>query len=249
MKRLIAANWKMNKAHGEAISFIKELKKSVGGKKADVVICPAFTLLRDVANEIKGTNIKLGAQNMHFEDSGAFTGEISAKMLKDAGCEYVILGHSERREFFNETDDIINKKVGAALKNGLRPILCVGETLEQRQRSKTEDVIENQLIKCLREIKGSNRVIIAYEPVWAISRGNAAIMPATPGDAELTHIFIRKVMDAITGDASRTMILYGGSVKPGNANGFFEKKNINGALVGNASLDAKSFAEIVEAAK
>src|SRR3989344_6492368 len=199
MKKLIAANWKMNKTIHEAVSSARELKRLVKNDEADILICPPFTALHDVHKEIKGSKIKLGAQNMHFEDSGAFTGDISPLMLQDAGCEYVILGHSERREFFHEDDDFINKKLIAALKHSLKPILCIGETFEQKENGITKKIIESQLRKCLSNVaKGQiKNVTIAYEPVWAISRGNPNVKAATPQDAEDGHHFIRNVLEAI----------------------------------------------------
>ncbi|MBI1935371.1 triose-phosphate isomerase [Candidatus Woesearchaeota archaeon] len=251
MKKLIAANWKMNKTMEGASSFIGEFRKLAKGSDAEIAICPPFTILAEMKKLVAGSGIMLGAQNMHFEASGAYTGEISPLMLKEIGCEYVILGHSERREFFGEKDEQIHKKIISALNNGLKPILCVGETLEQRQTQKTEDVLENQLINCLKDIKDAKNITIAYEPVWAISRGNANVKSATKADAEESHLFIRKVLEGIFGEeaARNTRILYGGSMKPGNAKELLSMPNIDGGLVGNASLDAKSFAEIIMSAK
>ena len=250
MKKFIAANWKMNKTIADAVSFIKEFKKIIkDDKNADIVICPPFTVLQAVANEIKTTNIKLGAQNMHHESSGAFTGEISPLMLKEIGCRYVILGHSERREM-GEADSLINKKVISALKHGLTPILCIGETHEQRMKDETHDVLENQLIRCLQNAGEIKKAVIAYEPVWAISRGNPSQKAATKADAEEAHLFIRKLLEGIYDEksAEETRIIYGGSVKPENAKELLSMRNIDGGLVGNASLDAKSFAEILKSA-
>ena len=253
MKKLIAANWKMNKNIPEAVSAAKELKKLIKNvKNAEVAICPPFTALEAVSRELKKSSMKLGAQNMHFEDYGAYTGDISPLMLKNAGCEYVILGHSERREFFNESDLLINKKVVAALRHSLKPILCIGETLGQRSSNKTREVIDKQLRNCLDRIdaKQMQKVVIAYEPVWAISRGNPNIKPATKEDAEEMHNFIRELLTDIFdfATAKSTRIIYGGSVKPENAKELLSMPSINGALVGNASLNAKDFAEIVKAA-
>ena len=253
MKKLIAANWKMNKTAPEAVSAAKELKKLVkNARNAEVVIFPPFTALEAVGKELKKSKIKIGAQNMHFEDSGAYTGDISPLMLKDIGCEYAILGHSERREFFNESDLLINKKVIAALRHSLKPILCVGETFEQRSGNKTREVIDKQLRNCLDRIDAGQmqKIVIAYEPVWAISRGNPNIKAATKEDAEEMHKFIRELLAEIfnSATAKSARILYGGSVKPENAKELLSMPSINGALVGNASLNAKSFAEIVEAA-
>ena len=251
MKKLIAANWKMNKTAEEAVSFIKEFKKlTKDGKDADVVICPAFTALSAVSSELKKSSIKFGAQNMHFENAGAFTGEISPLMLRNLGCEYVILGHSDRREM-GESDSLINKKVISALKHGLMPILCIGESHEQRARDETQDVLENQLIKGLQNVEDVKKAVIAYEPIWAISNGNPNQKAATKADSEEAHLFIRKLLEGIYDQKSarETRIIYGGSMKPENAKELLEMKNIDGGLVGNASLDAKSFAEIVKAAK
>ena len=254
MKKLITANWKMNKTVSEAILSVRELKKLLKDEKnADVVVCPPFTSLSAVSKELKGSNIKLGAQNMHFEDNGAYTGDISPLMIKDAGCEYVILGHSERREFFKEDDSLINKKVLSALNHSIKPVLCIGETWEQRENNKTEEVLENQLKNCLMNIKTNqmSSVIIAYEPVWAISRGNPNQKAATPQDAEDAHSFIRKVLEKMFDKkvAENTRIIYGGSMKPENAKELLSRKNIDGGLVGNASLNAKSFYEIIKAAE
>ena len=251
MKKLIAANWKMNKTVDEAVSFVKEFREiTKDDKNADIVICPPFTALQAVANEIKTTNIKLGAQNMHHENSGAFTGEISPLMLKELGCQYVILGHSDRREFFKEDDSLINKKVIAALNHSLKPILCVGENIEQRKNGKTKEVLENQLKNCLENI-GKNQILkinIAYEPIWAISKGNPNHKAATAQDAEEGHKFIRSVIAKMYDNnaAKNTRIIYGGSMKPENAKELLSMPNIDGGLVGNASLNPKSFAKIVK---
>jgi triosephosphate isomerase len=245
MKSLIAANWKMNMDIKEAVSFIKDFKERVKDiKDVEMVICPPFTLLNEIKGLIKNTNIKLGGQNMHFEDSGAFTGEVSGLMLKDVGCEYVILGHSERRQIFNETDELINKKIKAALQHKLNPILCIGETLDQRDNNKTIKIIENQLMNCLNNISEDEmkHVVVAYEPIWAIGTGKTA----TPSQAEDVHKFIRELLTNIYNEniAENTRIIYGGSMKPENAKELLSMPNINGGLVGGASLDAKSFGEI-----
>lgn len=244
----------MNKTAGEAVSFIKELKRLLKNEKnAEVVICPSFTSLSAAADEIKGSSIGLGAQNMYFEGAGAYTGEISPLMLNGLGCEYVILGHSERREFFGEDDFLANRKVIAALNHSIKPILCIGESLEQRKNGKTKEVVENQLKNCLKGMakESAVKVCIAYEPIWAISRGNPNRKAATSQDAEENHSFIRGVLSSIFGGstAKNIRIIYGGSVKPENAKELLSMPNIDGALVGNASLDAKSFAEIVKAVK
>jgi len=242
-KPFIAGNWKMCKNVKEAVSLAKSLKSKLKGvKDKDILICPAFTALCCVYEEIKNSNIKLGAQNMYFEDEGAFTGEISASMLKDF-CEYVILGHSERRQFFNETDEVVNKKIKKALEHGLKPILCIGETLEQREKNETFNVIKKQLKESLKNENGIKNVVIAYEPIWAIGTGKTA----TPEQAEEVHLFIRKEIEKIYDKETSAdiRILYGGSVKPDNIKDLMEKENIDGALVGGASLDADSFSKIV----
>ena len=253
MRKLIAANWKMNKGSEDAVQLVNELKELVkGNHNCDILICPPFTALHSVHEKIKNSNILLGAQNMHYEASGAFTGDISASMIKAAGCSYVILGHSERREFFHEDDMLINKKVHSALKSGLNPILCVGEMLEQREKGWTQQILEKQLSNGLHGISQEqmNKITIAYEPVWAISRGNANVKSATPEDAKKSHDFIRHVISDMLGHdiADSVRILYGGSMKPENAKQLLSIKGIDGGLVGNASLNAKSFAEIVNAA-
>jgi len=243
-KPFIAGNWKMYKNAKEAVALAKGLKNNLKNiKDRDVLICPGFAALCCVYGEIKGSNIKLGAQDMHFEDEGAFTGEISALMLKDF-CEYVILGHSERRQFFNETDEIVNKKIKKALKHGLKPILCIGESLDQRENNKTFDIIKNQIKGSLKNInkKEIKDIIIAYEPIWAIGTGKTA----TPEQAEEVHSFIRKEVEKIHGSeaADDLRILYGGSVKPDNIDELMGKEDIDGCLVGGASLDAESFSKI-----
>ena len=254
MKKLIAANWKMNKTIAEAVSAAKELKELVKNEmNADIVVCPPFTALQSVSKELKGSNVSLGAQNMHFEDSGAYTGDISPLMLKDVECEYAIIGHSERRDIFGEDNSLVNKKIAAALNHSLKPILCVGENLEQKRSGKTNDVLETQLKNCLKGIDKNSmqRVTVAYEPIWAISRGDPNHKPATKEDAEEGHKFIRKVLADIYDEstAKSTRILYGGSMKPENAKKLLAMPNIDGGLVGNASLSAKSFAEIVKSAR
>ena len=250
-KKLIVANWKMNKTIEEAVSFVKELKILVKNEKnIDIVICPQFTALQSVAKELIGSNIKLGAQNMYFEESGAFTGEVSPLMLQEIGCEYVILGHSERREIFNEDDSVINKKVIAALSHSLNPILCVGENLRERENGDTEKVLEQQLKNCLKNItnKQISKLIVAYEPLWAISKGNPNHKAATAEDAEEAHKFIRRLIENIFDNkiAKNAKIIYGGSMKPENAKLLLSMPNIDGGLVGNASLNSKSFYEIVK---
>lgn len=249
-KKVIAGNWKMNKNLNESLSLIKEIKLAalnLSGK-ADVIICPPFTSLETGANLLKESPVKLGAQNMHFEESGAFTGEISASMLKSVGCEYVILGHSERRAIFNESNEMINKKVKKALSSGLKPIFCVGETLEERESNRTEKIIEIQIIEGLKDISDNDmkNIIIAYEPVWAIGTGKTA----TPQQAEDVHVFIRNLVKKLYSAAisDKTIIQYGGSVKPDNSKELLSMPDIDGALVGGACLKADSFIDIVKSA-
>ena len=245
MKPLMAANWKMNMDMKEAVSFIDRFKVLIKNiKKNEIVICPPFTLLYEFKKLLNKTNIILGAQNMYFEEKGAFTGEISALMLKDIGCEYVILGHSERRQYFNENDRLINQKIKTALRHNLKPILCVGETLGQKTSNQTTKIIKNQLLNCLNTIDGSamKNIVIAYEPVWAIGTGKNA----TPEQAEEVHKFIRGLLSSMYNQrvSNNTRIIYGGSVKESNIKNLMKMKNINGALVGGASLDAKGFGRI-----
>ena len=249
-KKVIAGNWKMNKTLNESISLIKEIKLAslnLHGR-VDMIICPPFTSLETAAALVKESAVKLGAQNMHFEDSGAFTGEISASMLKSVGVEYVILGHSERRTIFKETDEIINKKLKKALSSGLKPIFCVGETLEERESGRMESVIETQVVNGLKEIPDSDfaNIIIAYEPVWAIGTGRNA----SPAQAEEVHVFIRNLVKKLysEGAAEKCIIQYGGSVKPDNSRELLSMPNIDGALVGGACLKADSFVDIVKSA-
>lgn len=242
---VIAGNWKMNKNISEAVKLVEDLKPLVKGAAAEVVVCPTFVCLNDAAKALSGSNIGVGAQNMYYKDSGAYTGEISPLFLKDMKVEYVILGHSERRQYFKEDDSEINKKVAAALEHGLKPILCVGETLEQRETGVTFDVITTQLKGCLAGMEGRNLddLIIAYEPVWAIGTGKTA----TSKDANEVIGFIRKQLREILGNevADKTRILYGGSVKSSNTKELMDMPEIDGALVGGASLDAVEFSKIV----
>ena len=254
MKKLIAANWKMNKTIEEGLEFVWELKRLLKNENmADVAICPPFTCLHAMSKALVKSNFALGAQNMHFEGEGAYTGEISPNMLKDIGCEYVILGHSERREIFGEDDYLVNRKVIAALNHPLNPILCIGENLEQKNQGKTDQVLKSQLNNCLKDINSSQilKINIAYEPVWAISKGNPNHKSAAPEDAEQAHIYIREILSNKYGKAiaQSVRIIYGGSVKPEYAKELLSMPNIDGGLVGKASLNAKSFAEIVKSIK
>jgi len=243
----IAGNWKMYKTTGEAVSFAKQFKDLVAGvRDRDILICASFTLLPALAKEFNGSNVMLGAQNMYFEKEGAFTGEVSPLQLLDAGAKYVILGHSERRHIIGEKDELINKKVKAALQYGLLPILCVGELLEEREAGKTEIVVKRQVIEGFKGLSKEEalKVTIAYEPVWAIGTGKTA----TPEDADSVHLYIRKVLTDIYSKevADSIRIQYGGSVKPENIDSLMAKENIDGALVGGASLKAESFERIVK---
>jgi len=249
-KKIVAANWKMNMLQAEAAEFVKDLLLEIDDMSAvEVVIAPPFTAIAKVVESLdKAQNIKVGAQNMHWEHSGAFTGEISAAMLRDLFVRYVVLGHSERRQMFHETDEIVNRKVRAAIEATLRPIVCVGETLEQRERGSVEKILSLQLHGSLAGVssKDFHETVIAYEPVWAIGTGRNA----TPEQAQEAHAFIRETLtrlsDATTAD--RVRIQYGGSVKPENAGALMSQPDIDGALVGGASLDPRSFAQIVQAA-
>ncbi len=247
MKRpFIAGNWKMFKTCPEALNLVQTIKAGVY-KTTDcqIVLCPPYTALGALHAILQDSSIELGAQNMHPETEGAFTGEISPVMLKDAGCRYVILGHSERRQFFQETDTFVNEKVKTALKYSLIPILCIGETLDQRNARQQFEVVKAQFEQSLKDITKEDiaRVVLAYEPVWAIGTGKTA----TPEQAEQMHSYIRRLIKEQFGDdtASRVSILYGGSVKPDNIGELMKKPNVDGALVGGASLKAESFVQIV----
>ncbi|MHB8173777.1 MAG: triose-phosphate isomerase [Nitrospirota bacterium] len=245
-KPVIAGNWKMNLTVPEALELVRGIIPSCSGKTTvDVVIGPPFTALHATACEIKGKGIGLAAQNMHFEARGAFTGEVSAAMLKDAGCTHVIIGHSERRQYFRETDDWVNKKVKTALSEGLTPIMCIGESLQERESGAALKVIETQLNGGLTGISTgqAGKVILAYEPVWAIGTGKTA----TPAQAQEVHAFIREKLAGAFGKeaASGIRILYGGSVKPDNIKDLMAMDDIDGALVGGASLKAESFSTLV----
>lgn len=244
---LIAGNWKMYKTMPEATILVEGLKESLKGlEDVEVAICPPFTLLAAVGNLLKGTDIRLGSQNIFWEKEGAYTGEIAPAMLVDAGCHYAIIGHSERREYFGETDEKVNKKVLAALANGLVPIMCVGETLEQRKADETEELVKSQTEKGLAGLKADDvaKVVIAYEPIWAIGTGLSSDGP----DANRVIGVIRRTVAAMYGQASadQVRILYGGSVKPNNIKEFMAESEIDGALVGGASLDPASFTSIVK---
>ncbi len=248
-RKIIAGNWKMNNDLNATQNLISNLLKSLNGSEnCDIIVCPPFTSLSEASSQLKNSIVKLGAQNMYFENDGAFTGEISAQMLKSAGCEFVILGHSERRAIFNESDSLINKKIKKAISSGLKPIFCVGETLEQREKGITKDIIKTQITEGLKDISTEEmkNLIVAYEPVWAIGTGRNA----TPEQAQEVHEFIRSLIkEKYSTEISDNLIIqYGGSVKPDNAKDLLSRKDIDGALVGGASLKADLFLGIIRAA-
>ena len=249
-KPIIAGNWKLNKTPHEAIILVDELKREIVDiEGVDMVVCPPFTALADVADALIDHDIALGAQNIFWEDAGAFTGEISGPMLKDLGVTYVIIGHSERRQYFHETNETVNKRLRAALKHGLIPIVCVGENLAQRESNKTFDVIKDHCEGSLSGLSAEEmkKVVVAYEPVWAIGTGKTA----TPQQAQEVHVFIRQLLGKMfnTEIANSVRIQYGGSVTPDNIVSLMAQADIDGALVGGASLKAPSFAAIVKGAK
>ena len=243
-RKIIAGNWKMNKTPSEAVALVNELKDLVKNDEVDVVYCvPAIDIV-PVVEAVKGTNVKIGAENMYFEESGAYTGEISAAMLKDAGVEYVIIGHSERRDYFKEDDVLLNKKVKKAIEAGITPILCCGETLEQREMGIAVDFIRLQIKSDLKDVAATDvaKLVIAYEPIWAIGTGKTATSDQAEEICKTVRDCIREMYDDAT--AEKVRIQYGGSVNAGNAAELFTKPNIDGALVGGASLKA-DFGKIV----
>src|SRR5213595_577734 len=250
-KKIVAANWKMNMTQAESARFVESMLLDLGDiTGVEVVIVPPFTAIAKVMEALgKAQNIKVGAQNMYWEKRGAFTGEISAALLRDLFVHYVVLGHSERRTLFGETDEIVNRKVRAAHEATLRPIVCIGETLQQRDRGNVEKILSLQLRASLKGLneKELQETVIAYEPVWAIGTGRNA----TPQQAQEAHAFIRRTLREMSDEATadRIRIQYGGSVKPENARGLMTQADIDGALVGGASLDPRSFAQIVKAAR
>ncbi len=248
-KPFIAGNWKMYKTIPEARELINGLKRQLSDlSEVDIVVCPAYTALSDVSDLLIDSHIQLGAQDVYWAESGAFTGEVSVLMLKDAGCRYVIVGHSERRKYFSESDETVNKKIKAVLAGGLTPIFCLGETLAEREKNQTISIIERQLKGGLAGLDAASvaKLIIAYEPVWAIGTGKTA----TPQQAAEVHQFIRSWCGQhYSGDtAQNLLILYGGSVKPSNIQELMQESDIDGALVGGASLDTASFVQIVKGA-
>lgn len=244
-RKVIAGNWKMNMLPGETINFIEQIAPMVKKSENEIILCVPFTDIFYAWHSLEGSNIKLGAQNMHWEESGAYTGEVSGQMLKSVGVEYVIIGHSERRAYFAETDETVNKKIKAVFANDLKPILCVGESLEQREAGKTEEIITNQTEKALEGLTNEQikNTIIAYEPIWAIGTGKTA----TAEDANNSIKAIRNKIESLYGKdvAQEVIIQYGGSVKSSNAKELFETSDIDGALVGGASLKPDEFAKIV----
>ncbi len=249
-KKIIAGNWKMNTSVAESEQLAGDIKRILADRRdADIVLCPPFTSLKVVSDVISDTPIKLGAQNMHWEKDGAYTGEVSANMLRTLYCHYVILGHSERRAYFHETNAIVNKKVQAALAGNLIPIVCVGETLEERDAGREQAVVKAQVEESLAGLDAERlrKCIIAYEPVWAIGTGRVA----SPEQAQEIHAYIRAVLSGMAGaDVAQSMrIQYGGSMKPTNAAELLAQPDIDGGLIGGAALEARSFAEIVQAAQ
>jgi len=251
-KKIIAGNWKMHKTNPEAIRLVRQLRNRFEKnppRKTNVIVCPPYTALSVVNEVLKGSKISVGAQNLFWEEEGAYTGEISARMIKSTGARYVIVGHSERRRYFQEEESIINKKIKIALKNKLKVIHCVGETLEEREQNLTKDIVGNQVEWDLKGLAVADlkNIIIAYEPVWAIGTGRTA----TPAQAEEVHAFIREILDALFEDGvgEKMTILYGGSVKPENAFSLLSQPDIDGALVGGACLQAASFWKIIQASE
>ena len=246
-KPIIAGNWKMHKTIAEALEFVNEVKDRVNNDKVEAVICAPFTLLKDLKQATKGTNIKIGAQNMHFEEKGAFTGEISPLMLKELDMDYVVIGHSERRQYFGETDETVNAKMIQVLKNDMTPIVCVGETLEQYEAGTTKDVVKTQVVAAYKDVcpKCAARSVIAYEPVWAIGTGKTA----TNEIAQDVCGYIRSVVAELYGQevADQVRIQYGGSVKPEGLKALLEQPDIDGALVGGASLVEDSYKAMIAA--
>ena len=255
-RKLIAGNWKMNMTSAEGAQLIKDIKAQFGAEcpctaanKPDVLVCPPFTSIAAVIEAAKGTCFNVGAQNMHWEEKGAYTGEISGNMLNELGVTYVIIGHSERRQYFGETDETVNKRTKAALKHNIKPVICVGETLKQRQAGETLAVIENQVREALKDLTAEDmkNVTIAYEPVWAIGSGLAA----TNEDAQEVHAMIRGLLKKLyeaTSVAEETRILYGGSMNDANAAGLLAQPDIDGGLIGGAALKPDKFATIIKAA-
>ncbi len=243
-KPIIAGNWKMNNTISEALNLVESIKAYTLNKDVEAVVCIPFTALTEVKKAIGGSGIKLGAQNMHWEEKGAYTGEISPLMLKEIGVDYCIIGHSERRQYFNETDESVNLKIKSALKQGIFPIVCVGETLEEREENRAETVVNNQIIKGFEGIppESIKDIVIAYEPIWAIGTGKTA----SADDANTMCGFIRGIIGDLYGEEKENIrIQYGGSVKADNIKELMDKDHIDGALVGGASLKAEDFQKLI----
>lgn len=248
IKPVIAGNWKMNKKVNEAIDLVSSLKPLVEGiNQITIIVCPPFTSLYSVSQIIKGTNIELGGQNCYLKESGAYTGEIAPQMLQDVGCNWTILGHSERRQYFNENDSLLNQKLKYVISTGLKVMFCIGETLDEREENRMESVLRRQIIEGLRDLTPEQlkNVVIAYEPVWAIGTGKTA----TKEQAQEAHAFIRSLIERQFGKAAaeNLPIQYGGSVKPENAKELISQPDVNGFLVGGASLIAENFSQIIKA--
>lgn len=246
-KKIIAGNWKMNCTPSQGVALVNELKPLVAEKKdVDVIVCPSFVCLPAVKAAAEGSNIKVAAQNIHFEENGAYTGEVSAEMLNDLGIEYVVIGHSERRQYFAETDETVNKKAKQIFKHGMTPIICIGESLEERESGVYKDVLRLQTKKALLGLEEENlkKVVIAYEPIWAIGTGKTATSDQAQDTIKVIRDEVREVYGDVIADAVR--IQYGGSVKAANATEILNKPDIDGALVGGASLKAVEFSNIVK---
>ena len=241
---IIAGNWKMNNTIEEGLKLVEAIKSHKLNEEVEAVLCVPFTDIQSVKEAIKGTDIKIGAQNMHWEESGAYTGEISPLMLKELEVDYVILGHSERRQYFKESNETVNKKMKSALGHNIKPIICVGETLEEREANKEKEIVKNQIIAGFKDIDGKNieNIVIAYEPIWAIGTGKTA----SADDANNMIAFIREVIGELYGDLKNIIrIQYGGSVKPDNVSELMDKSDIDGALVGGASLKVDDFVKLI----
>lgn len=248
-KILIAGNWKMNNTAAATDAFCRDFKaKGLEDHKVDMLLCPPYTSIAAMVNWLKDTPVAVGAENMHQADNGAYTGEISADMLIEAGCDYVLIGHSERRQYFSESDELVNTKVKKALEKGILPVMCIGETLEQRESNVTEDVVKKQITDGLAglSVEDMEKVVVAYEPVWAIGTG----LTATPEQAQAVHAFIRNILKDLFGEktAESVRILYGGSAKLSNAEELLSEKDIDGLLIGGASLKTDDFYGIIEIA-
>ena len=246
-KIFIAGNWKMNKTAAETAELASALKASLAqfAGKCEIAVCPTFTSLATAVEILKGSNVKVGAQNIHWADNGAYTGEISGAMLKEIGVEYVIIGHSERRQYFGETDETVNQRIKAALKYSLKPIVCIGETLAEREGGVTNTVLEKQIRGAFADISAADMdaITVAYEPVWAIGTGKTA----TPDVAQETHAFIRSVLTALYGDKAQDIVVqYGGSMKPEHSGALVSKQDIDGGLIGGAALKADSFTALIQ---